>query len=151
MNTLNNKRGQECLQKIEAAFVTLLQEKPLHEIEVSELCKLAQINRSTFYAYYDDVNALANACSAIIENHVEAQPHTNGEFAWIFEYIKANANMFEIYFKLGMSKKTADYKNLFFRNGVYAVVKMWFEDGCKEPPEQMGEIIKREYKKILPL
>ena len=46
-----------------------------------------------------------------------------------------------------MSKKTADYKTLFFRNGVYAVAKMWFEGGCVEPPEQMGEIIKREYKK----
>lgn len=61
MNTPNNKRGQETVQKIEEAFVTLLQEKLLHEVEVSELCELAQINRSTFYAHYNDVEALANA------------------------------------------------------------------------------------------
>ena len=47
-----------------------------------------------------------------------------------------------------ISKKTADYKTMFFRNGVYAVAKMWFEGGCKEPTEQMGEIVKREYLKI---
>ena len=47
-----------------------------------------------------------------------------------------------------ISKKTADYKTMFFRNGVYVVAKMWFEGGCKEPKEQMGEIVKREYLKI---
>lgn len=39
MNVANNKRRQDTLQKIEDVFVTLLQEKSLHEVEVSELCK----------------------------------------------------------------------------------------------------------------
>ena len=64
MNTPNNKRGQETVQKIDEAFVTLLQEKLPHEVEVSELCELAQINRSTFYSHYNDVEALANSRSA---------------------------------------------------------------------------------------
>ena len=42
------KSGQETLQKIEDTFVTLLQEKALHEVEVSEICELTQINCSTF-------------------------------------------------------------------------------------------------------
>lgn len=147
MNTLNNKRGQEFLQKIEAAFVTLLQEKPFHEVEVSELCELAQINRSTFYAHYEDLFELANAYAAKVEQQLKAQAHIDGEFDWIFEYINSNTDQFQTYFKLGISQPESDYKKLFFKNGVFAVAKMWFEAGCKETPKQMGGIIKREYEK----
>lgn len=147
MNTKNNQRHQDAIAAIEAAFISLLKEKELKDISVSELCEKAEISRSTFYDNYADTFALANAYAEKIEKSVAEQPHTNGEFAWIFDYIKSNADVFEIYFKLGMSKKSADYKTLFFRNGVYAVAKMWFEGGCVEPPERMGEIIKREYRK----
>lgn len=150
MNTKNNQRRRETIAAIDAAFISLLKEKELKDISVSELCEKAEINRSTFYENYADVFALANAYSEKIEKQIADQPHTDGEFAWIFDYIKANADVFEIYFKLGISKKSADYKTLFFRNGVYAVAKMWFEGGCREPSEQMGEIVKREYIKIRP-
>ena len=147
MNTPNNKRGQESLQKIEEAFVTLLQEKSFHKVEVSELCELAQINRSTFYSHYEDLFDLANTYTAKVEKQIKEQAHVDGEFDWIFEYINSNADQFQTYFKLGISQIEPEYKNLFFRNGVFAVAKMWFEGGRKEAPEQMGEIIKREYKK----
>ena len=147
MNTKNNQRHQDTIAAIEEAFVSLLNEKELKDISVSELCEKAGINRSTFYDNYTDIFALANAYAERIEKSVAEQPHTDGEFAWIFEHIRANADVFTVYFKLGMSKKSADYKELFFRNGVYAVAKMWIEGGCVESPEQMGEIIKREYKK----
>ena len=148
MNTKNNRRHQDTIAAIEATFVSLLNEKELKDISVSELCEEAEISRSTFYENYADVFALANTYAEKIEKSVAEQPHTNGEFAWIFDYIKVNADMFVNYFKLGMSKKSADYKKLFFRNGVYAVAKMWFEGGCVEPPEQMGEIVKREHRKL---
>lgn len=147
MNIKNNQRHKETINGIDAAFVSLLNEKELKDISVSELCERAEINRSTFYDNYTDIFALANAYAERIEKSVAEQPHTDGEFAWIFEHIRANAYVFTIYFKLGMSKKSADYKELFFRNGVYAVAKMWFEGGCVESPEQIGEIIKREYRK----
>ena len=36
-------------------------EKPLEKIRVKELCDRACINKSTFYAHYQDIYALANA------------------------------------------------------------------------------------------
>ena len=148
MNTKNNQRHQDTIAAIEAAFVSLLNKKELKDISISELCEEAEISRSTFYENYADIFALANGYSKRIENQVAYQPHTDGEFAWIFDYIKSNADVFEIYFKLGISKKSADYKTLFFRNGVYAVAKMWFEGGCVEPTEDMEAIVCREYKKL---
>ena len=148
MNTKNNKRHQETIAAIEKAFVTLLKDNDLNKISITELCETAKIDRSTFYANYKDISILANEVAAKIENQLEEQPHTDGEFSWIFEYIRANKEVFEIYFKLGISQAKTDYKMLFFRNGAYSVAKMWFNGGCVESPEQMGKILKREYNKI---
>ena len=144
MNKKCNKRHQETLQRIYMAFASMLREQELNKITVTELCGVANIDRSTFYSNFEDISALANTYSSEIEKQVAAQPHVEGEFAWIFEYILENKDLFQVYFKLGISQTAADYKTLFFRNGVYSVAKLWFTEGCKESPQKMGEIIKRE-------
>ena len=53
MNVKNNKRHQETIENIEKTFVLLLKDNELKEISVTELCKTAGINRSTFYAKYE--------------------------------------------------------------------------------------------------
>ena len=148
MNTPNNKRSlatEECLNN---TLMALLKDKELADISVTELCEAAGIDRSTFYAHYEDVFALGNACAADIEKRLSEVSHFADDFAWVFEYIKDNPEVFSVYFKLGVSKTTGDYKEIFFRNGAYSVAKMWFDGGCVESTEQMGEIVKREYLKL---
>ena len=108
----------------------------------------ADIARSTLYANFEDISALANTYSSEIEKKVAALPHEEGEFSWIFEYILENKDLFQVYFKLGIIQTVTDYKTIFFRNGIYSVAKLWFEDGCIDAPQKMGEIIKREYEKL---
>lgn len=43
---------------IKDTFISLLSEKDIKKITVSELCKIADINRATFYRYYLDVDDL---------------------------------------------------------------------------------------------
>ena len=148
MNTKDNKRHQETLQRIYTAFAALLRDQELNKFSITELCEVANVERSTFYANFGDISDLANAYAERIERQVAAQPHEEGEFAWIFEYILKNKELFRIYFKLGTNQSATDYKMLFFRNGVHSVAKLWFEDGCKESPQKMADIIKREYKKL---
>ena len=40
---------------IEDSFIDLLVEKPLLKINVKEVCEKANVNRSTFYAHYQDI------------------------------------------------------------------------------------------------
>ena len=40
---------------IKETFITLLEEKEIKKITVSELCSIADINRATFYRYYLDI------------------------------------------------------------------------------------------------
>lgn len=60
MNTANNARSAASKQAIKAAFLQILNEKIPRDICVQEVCKLANINRSTFYAHFTNINELLN-------------------------------------------------------------------------------------------
>jgi len=170
MNTKNNKRRRESIEKIEKAFVQLLQERELSEITVSEICKMTDLNRSTFYANFLDVYDLADKLGVKLESefsqlftHRDESTEQTGAVK-MFKHIKENQLFYKTYFKLGYdekhkimiydtvrAEKDFDNKHIkyhieFFRNGINAIIKMWLNDGCVETPEEMAEIIKQEYK-----
>ena len=45
---------------IEKAFLELRSKMPLEKIKIKDLCALACVNKSTFYAHYEDIYALSN-------------------------------------------------------------------------------------------
>lgn len=51
-----DKRIIRTKQRLKYSLLELLTSKNIHDITVSELCKIAKINRTTFYKYYTDVN-----------------------------------------------------------------------------------------------
>ena len=53
-------RIEKTERAIKQAFMALRAQKPLEKIKVKELCDLANINKSTFYAHYQDIYALLN-------------------------------------------------------------------------------------------
>ncbi len=142
MNTEMNKRRLATMDRIEAEFFRLVQHKSLKEISVADLCERAEINRSTFYANYNDLNALAAAWCRKIEKQVAELPHEDGDYAWLFEYVHANKEVFSVYFKLAMPPESDNYKSAFVRRGIYAVVKAWIENECAEAVEEMAKIIR---------
>lgn len=58
MNIKNNKRYKISSDKIETTFLSLLFNRKYEDITISEICEKSEINRSTFYAHYDDINDL---------------------------------------------------------------------------------------------
>ena len=61
MNKPNNMRRRASRDRIETAFVRLLQDRELSSLSVTEICKAADVNRTTFYANYIDIYDLADA------------------------------------------------------------------------------------------
>ncbi len=55
MNRKDNARSQKSREAIRAALVALLEKQELSELTVSQLCREADVNRSTFYAHYQDL------------------------------------------------------------------------------------------------
>lgn len=173
MNTPNNKRRKESREKIEKVFVEMLQNKELDEIRVSDICKKASINRTTFYANYDDIYALADSIRTNLETQVKEiykdeinKQYNNSNYEKLFKHIKDNQIFYQTYFKLGFDNdykiltfdyelarkhfgdnyKYIEYHNEFFKAGITRIIKMWLENDCKESPKVMSNIIKNEYK-----
>ena len=171
MNTPNNKKKRESKQKIEKVFIQLLQTKELNEISVTEICKEAHLNRSTFYANYLDVYDLADKVALDLEQEVFSlykeerdTKYNSNDFLKLFRHIKENQIFYQTYFKLNkdqnfivreydtnLSKaffndEYVDYHVEFFKAGLNAIIKKWLYNGCKEEPEEIDFIIKEEYK-----
>lgn len=170
MNVKNNKRRRESQDKIEKAFIKLLQTNEINNITVSDIIKITGLNRSTFYANYIDIYDLADKTREKLENEFSnlfADYDYFNERTGVlkmFTHIKENQIFYKTYFKLcyddkhlisiydpERAKKENISANLkyhieFFRNGLNAIIKLWLAEGCKESPEEMAEVIKQEYR-----
>lgn len=170
MNTPNNKRKKESRERIEKVFIELLQTKELDEISVSDICKHAGLNRTTFYANYTDIHGLADAIRDKLEIAVSdlykdeiMQGFNSNDYLKLFRHIKENQIFYQTYFKLGydnkyniiiydtdlarthFQNKLIEYHMEFFKAGITQIIKLWLKNGCKESPEDIFQVIKSEY------
>ena len=60
----NDARIRYTKMVIKDSFFQLLKQKPVEKITVKEICEMAQINRATFYRYYENQYDLLS----VIEN-----------------------------------------------------------------------------------
>ncbi len=169
MNTPNNKRRQATRERIEKAFVQLLQEKTIARITVSEICQLTGYNRSTFYANYADVYELADTIRAQLEAEVaelfdnDIVNNVGYDYRRLFAHIQENQLFYQLYFKLGYDathivslgslkperlvfpEEHMAYHIEFHKAGLNAIIKRWLKGGCVESPEEMAQIVCSEY------
>lgn len=54
--TRNDRRVTRTIRSIEQSLIHLLKSRHISKITVTELCNLADINRKTFYTYYESVD-----------------------------------------------------------------------------------------------
>lgn len=67
-----NQRGQLTVKLIQDAFLRLLEEKDFLHITVSDICAEAEINRTTFYRYYDNQYTLLSTMEQALMDQLEA-------------------------------------------------------------------------------
>ncbi len=170
MNTKNNRRRRESVEKIEQAFMELLQEHDLTAITVTDICKRTGLNRSTFYANFEDIYALADHLREKLEGDFAAlfRPEQIQDAAeaslTMFRHMADHQLFYRTYFKLGYDEQHSlhmydqerarrdfdgqhvPYHIAFFQAGFNAMVKLWLANGCKENPEEMNAILMAEYK-----
>lgn len=170
MNTKNNRRKQASVERIQQAFMLFLRQQELSQISVSDICKEAGINRSTFYANYTDIYDLANKLCQELENEVahllvleSGWQQSSQEFLKLFRHIRENQQLYTVFFKLGYENRertwydardlqgmpdqaVIHYHVAFFASGFNAIVKLWLRGGCKETPEQMCQVLLDEYR-----
>lgn len=117
---------------IRQAFMELLKEKSLEKITVTDIVKLADINRSTFYAHYPDVMGVIEEIQEEIVEYTKRFME-DVDFSDFFEnplphlnnIVKLAGDNVELYRLLGSSalgeKKLEDLKNILIQQTLKTV------------------------------
>ncbi|MFV0362949.1 MAG: TetR-like C-terminal domain-containing protein [Suipraeoptans sp.] len=158
-------RIKKTKKTLKNALLELCQNKELKEITVSELCKKASINRTTFYKYYTlPQDILQDYIDEMFQLQVNlfGQPDSVMDkaalidgFAESLEILLREKYAYQLYMKLGMMPanfidRFLDVINphkgnidlcYFISGGMSALITRWLKSGCRETPREMAEII----------
>ena len=54
-----DRRIEKSKRALRAAFLQLRAKKSLQDVKISELCQIADVNKTTFYAHYQNIHELS--------------------------------------------------------------------------------------------
>lgn len=130
-----NRRSAQTEQQIRRIFLELLEKKSLSKISVTEICRMADLDRSTFYLHFCDVYELMHHVEEIqladIRDQIRelAERNLPGEDVMraILEYLETNRSTFLVLMKEGSP---------FFWNEVRRTLQQYFREAvCRQYPE----------------
>ncbi len=151
------------------SLVCLMQNKDLSEITVSELCLAANVNRTTFYKYFEKpedvlVDAVARTFitfrydskdrKSSIQTYIYdacAFVYTNKELSACL--LKTNIDIARVV--LGIKAEgynlafLSNYQNAFICGGTSSMLTSWIVGGFKETPEELTSIIMKFVESLL--
>lgn len=160
-------------EKIEDAFMDMMDEMKINEISIKELTSRAGVNRTTFYTLYVDIFDLAEKFKMKMANNIMAlyqEEQIRGihsyDFLKLFEDIKEKQLCYKTSFKLNFNfleyientismedamkylgtVENIEYHVRFFVAGISEVIRTWLFNGCMEDPKVINDMIKREYR-----
>lgn len=96
-----NRRSKMTKQMLKASLIELMHNQAITKITIKELCENADVNRSTFYLYYNDQHELLKEIENELLFHVKedldklgSNPGTLPYLEAMLSYIMKNADIF---------------------------------------------------------
>ena len=158
-----NRRVRMTKKLLKDAILTLLEERSIERITVTDICRMADVNRSTFYAHYADVRQLLREIEDDILERMPALPipysdaPTQQSYAPLAEFLvrvmfvrrdggaffnRAVCAMMEAAGATGQpDERLMRYDCAYRLNGTIGIVREWIEDGFPMPPEELAKVI----------
>ena len=106
MNTKNNQRYRDSEKRIQDALVKLMENQELEAVTVMDICKEAHINRTTFYAHYEDIYDLMSKVERLIRQELYEEFRVRGVgmqnvfhhdyLIYFLRHIEKNKNFYRI-------------------------------------------------------
>lgn len=159
INMTTDARTRYTKMVIHSAFLQLLKERPIEKVSVAEICRLAGINRATFYRNYENQYDLLSALeNEMLEDIKKSVYQYDGNIDKLTETILEKFSeqkemwtlllsdhadlgfLLKIYSFLedhltrNHSTKESELRYRFLLHGYSGVFDDWIKGGMKEPP-----------------
>lgn len=151
---------------IRQAFLELLKTTPVEQVTVTEICRLAEINRATFYRHYENqydllahlesemLNAIKNA-AYVCGNDIDKLTETilcnfyEQKETWTLllsdhtdlGFQSKIYSFFEVHFTKDKNSKESELKYRFLLYGYSGLIENWARSGMKEPPGEIARYL----------
>ena len=166
-----NQRVRITKLLLKKSLIELMKQKSIYKISIKEICELADLNRSTFYKYYntefDLLKDIENEYLTTIDDYISQISH-HLTIRKLLEYVIDNIEVFRLFLddipginfyerliELCLKIMTYDqmvvvkaekdnindYVFRFIIFGALSVVKSWIEKEDREAPAEMNEIL----------
>lgn len=158
----NNKRARQTKKMLQTTVLSLLQQKKIDTITVTEVCKKADVNRTTFYRYYDDVYMCVDTIETEFLNSIDIPQDASAVegLEKLLEGFYHNPQISNLVFVEGSTKLLdkmhhsveqsrerptvfSEYQETYIMLGMQGILKQWVKTGMKKTPEQLTQIIIR--------
>ena len=163
------RRVRMTKKMIKDAYIELLERNPSKRLSITDICNVADINRSTFYMHYEDVNQLVTEIEDDLLDCIPYPQYITGALSdneqyialleKTFDYIHENKKYFSIVFvhfeNTNFQKRIAQtildrYKSIaisnkygfvFCINGVVGLIKEWIIDDFPMSSREFAKIV----------
>ena len=166
-----NQRIALTKKLLKSSLIEMLQEQPIYQISIRELCQRAEINRSTFYKYYgsqfDLLSEMEQDLLANIESTLVSQVgYSENVIEQILVYLEKNIDFVRlllnsnvdpefpqkliflesIHRKSGslsvdLKENEHEYYHCFILYGAYEIVHRWINKENREDPRVIASMI----------
>lgn len=158
---------------IRQAFFDIIKSEPVEQATVTKICKLAEINRATFYRYYENqydlLSVLENEMFDEIKNATykyvnDVDKLTEIMFGKFYEqkntwslllsdhadlgFLSKIYSFFNGLFNIKPSSKEAELRYRFMLYGFSSIFDYWIKNGMKESPQEMSVYVNRLRNKV---
>ena len=159
-----DRRGRITRKMLRDALVELMKTRSIHEISIKKICETADVNRSTFYRYYDSPYALydeilrtvSDDIYAIAEKSRGASNRIRVMLTEIFVYVEQNRELILVLLSgngnlnvgekmsaavsrfLGESTELSVYCAQFITAGLCNIVWTWLNREDRRSPREMA-------------
>lgn len=158
-----NTKVRKTREALRTAALALVEEHPIQEVTVSELCKRAGINRTTFYKYYSVPSDVLEEYLADVQKQIFSSVkisqrnemlslhnvflkmclkyYTDPLLSRLYtHYHHRNLSFIEQQITSGISDFPFDKHGVYFiAGGVDGVLTRWIEEGFCEKPEEIAQ------------
>lgn len=128
-----NRRVRMTKMLMKDALLDILEREPIDRVRVTDVCKCADVNRSTFYAHYSGVGQLVSELESdaigALKGLFSSGAKLSSALESAFEFIKSNERMYRVL----LTRTDSDSFNLKLTDAIFSVFK-------KEPKADEAEL-----------